>query len=129
MVSGHLPPDHTAKFGIVWGNFIPAHEILCMRHSCTETETVIPEMAFKFGANHFNFFRVGLGQVRFCYAILFVMLFVPRMSIIFVISTLNDPIINTIYATMRCRTTTLYLPILLNLHSALACTGNVFWPL
>ena len=57
---------------------------------------VIPKMAFKFGAYNFNFIRVRLGQVRLGYVTL--MLFAPQMSIIFAISTSNNPIINKIYA-------------------------------
>ena len=53
-------------------------------------------MTFKFGAKNFDFIRVRLGQVRLGYVMLIFMLFPPQMSIIFVISTSNNPIINTI---------------------------------
>ena len=53
-------------------------------------------MTFKFGANNFNLIRVRLGQVRLGYVRS--MLFAPQMSIIFVISISNNPIISTIYA-------------------------------
>ena len=58
---------------------------------------VIPKMAFRFGANNFNFIRVRLGQVRvrLCYVNI---LFAPKMSIVFAISTSNNPIINAICA-------------------------------
>ena len=55
-------------------------------------------MTFKFGANNVNFIRVRLGQVRLGYDMLIFMLFAPQMSIIFVISTSNNLIINIIYA-------------------------------
>ena len=61
-------------------------------------EVVIPKMTFKFGANNVNFIRVRLGQVRLGYDMLIFMLFAPQMSIIFVISTSNNLIINIIYA-------------------------------
>ena len=57
---------------------------------------VIPKIIFKFGEENFNFIRVRLGQVRLGYVMLIFMLFAPQMSIIFVISTSNNPIINTI---------------------------------
>ena len=60
-------------------------------------EVLIPKMAFKFSANNLNFIRVMLGQVRLGYVMLILMLFVPQMSIIFAISTSNNPIINKIY--------------------------------
>ena len=53
-------------------------------------------MAFRFGAN-LNFIRVRQGQVRPNKVMLILMLFAPQMSIILVISTSNNPIINTIY--------------------------------
>ena len=55
---------------------------------------VVPKMTFKFGAKNFSFIRVRLGQVRIAYVNF--ILFAPLMSIIFVISTLNNHIINTI---------------------------------
>ena len=55
-------------------------------------------MTFKFGAKSFNFIRARLDQVRLGYFILILMLVAPQMSIIFVISTSNNPIINTIKA-------------------------------
>ena len=61
-------------------------------------EVVIPKIAFKFGAINFNFLRVRLGEVRQGYDMLIFMLFASQMSIIFVISTSNNPIISTIYA-------------------------------
>ena len=70
---------------------------------------VIPKMTFKFGAKNFNFIRVRLGQVRFCYVIF--MLFAPQMRIITAISTSNNPIINAIEAWARWCTSAWYLPI------------------
>ena len=63
-------------------------------------EVVIPKIAFKFGANNFNFIRVRLGQVRLDLDTLckFLCYLHHKMSIIFVISTSNNPIINTINA-------------------------------
>ena len=62
-------------------------------------EVVIPKMAFKCGANNFNFIRVRLGQVRLStYLMLIVVLIAPQVSIIFAISSSNNPIINKIYA-------------------------------
>ena len=58
---------------------------------------VIPKMAFKFGAN-FIFIRVRLGQVMLDYVMVILLLFAPQISMIFVISTSNNPIINKIYA-------------------------------
>ena len=57
---------------------------------------VIPNIIFRFGANNFNFIRVGLGQVRLGYVMLILMLFAPQMNIIFAISTSNNPIINKV---------------------------------
>ena len=51
-------------------------------------EVMITKMAFKFGVNNLIFVRGRL----------ILMLIVSQMSIIFVISVSNDPIINTIYA-------------------------------
>ena len=56
-------------------------------------EVVIPNIAFKFGANNFHFIRVRLG-----YVMLILMLFASQMNIIFAISTSNNPVINKIYA-------------------------------
>ena len=61
-------------------------------------EVGIPKMTFKFGANNFKFIRVKLGQVRLGYVMLICMLFAPQMSLIFVVSTSDNPIISTIYA-------------------------------
>ena len=49
-------------------------------------------MAFRFGANNFNFIRVRLG-----YTMLILMSFAPQMNTIYVVSAPNIPIINTIY--------------------------------
>ena len=54
---------------------------------------MILKKAFNFGAKNLKFIRVRLSYVMFI-----LMLFVPHMNIIFVISTSNDHIINTIYA-------------------------------